>query len=240
MGNSLFKWWGKKEVRILILGLDAAGKTTSLYRMKLGEVVTTIPTIGFNVETVVYKNVNFTAWDVGGRDKIRPLYRHYFQNTNGLIYVIDSNDRERLDQAIDELLTFVKEDELRGIPIAIFANKQDLPNAMKPVEIFTRLRETKTMGDRDWAVFGVTCVNGDGLLEGMDWLANQVSKKPKSSEDSRRPEPHLYDYKEQDESNNNVTKDAESKNVSNDTVCKDVPKMSYFTSMIQAFRKVFV
>ena len=99
MGNFyssfLKKITGKKDVRILFLGLDAAGKTTTLYKLKLGEVVTTIPTIGFNVETVSYKNVNFTAWDVGGRDKIRPLYRHYFQNTDALIYVLDSNDRER-------------------------------------------------------------------------------------------------------------------------------------------------
>jgi len=68
----------KKQV-----GLDAAGKTTTLYKLKLGEVVTTIPTIGFNVETVEYKNINFTVWDVGGQDKIRPLWRHYYQNTQG-------------------------------------------------------------------------------------------------------------------------------------------------------------
>jgi small GTP-binding protein len=73
--------FGKKEMRILMVGLDAAGKTTILYKLKLGEVVTTIPTIGFNVETVEYKNISFTVWDVGGQDKIRPLWRHYYQNT---------------------------------------------------------------------------------------------------------------------------------------------------------------
>ena len=72
---------GKKDVRILMVGLDAAGKTTILYKLKLGEIVTTIPTIGFNVETVEYKNISFTVWDVGGQDKIRPLWRHYYQNT---------------------------------------------------------------------------------------------------------------------------------------------------------------
>jgi len=75
--------FGKKEMRILMVGLDAAGKTTILYKLKLGEVVTTIPTIGFNVETVEYKNISFTVWDVGGQDKIRPLWRHYYQNTQG-------------------------------------------------------------------------------------------------------------------------------------------------------------
>jgi len=77
--------FGKQEMRILMVGLDAAGKTTILYKLKLGEVVTTIPTIGFNVETVDYKNISFTVWDVGGQDKIRPLWRHYYQNTQGLV-----------------------------------------------------------------------------------------------------------------------------------------------------------
>ena len=75
---------------IFKVGLDAAGKTTILYKLKLGEVVTTIPTIGFNVETVEYKNISFTVWDVGGQDKIRPLWRHYYQNTQGIIFVVDS------------------------------------------------------------------------------------------------------------------------------------------------------
>ena len=90
---------GKKDVRILMVGLDAAGKTTILYKLKLGEIVTTIPTIGFNVETVEYKNISFTVWDVGGQDKIRPLWRHYYQNTQGLIFVVDSSDRDRVDEA---------------------------------------------------------------------------------------------------------------------------------------------
>lgn len=91
----------------LSVGLDAAGKTTILYKLKLGEIVTTIPTIGFNVETVEYKNICFTVWDVGGQDKIRPLWRHYFQNTQGLIFVVDSNDRERIVEAEKELQNMV-------------------------------------------------------------------------------------------------------------------------------------
>ena len=128
MGNvfgNLFKGlFGKKEMRILMVGLDAAGKTTILYKLKLGEIVTTIPTIGFNVETVEYKNISFTVWDVGGQDKIRPLWRHYFQNTQGLIFVVDSNDRERVGEARDELHRMLQEDELRDAVLLIFANKQ--------------------------------------------------------------------------------------------------------------------
>lgn len=74
-----------------------------LYKLKLGEVVTTIPTIGFNVESVEYKNISFTVWDVGGQDKIRPLWRHYYQNTQGIIFVVDSNDRERVGEGESSL-----------------------------------------------------------------------------------------------------------------------------------------
>ena len=92
--------------------------------------VTTIPTIGFNVETVEYKNISFTVWDVGGQDKIRPLWRHYYQNTQGLIFVVDSNDADRIDAARDEMHRMLNEDELRDAVLLVFANKQDLPNAM--------------------------------------------------------------------------------------------------------------
>merc|ERR1712115_92880 len=112
--SSVFgRLFGKKQMRILMVGLDAAGKTTILYKLKLGEIVTTIPTIGFNVETVEYKNISFSVWDVGGQDKIRPLWRHYYQNTQGLIFVVDSNDRERIQDAREELHKMLAEEELR-------------------------------------------------------------------------------------------------------------------------------
>ena len=107
ISSLLTRLFGKKQMRILMVGLDAAGKTTILYKLKLGEIVTTIPTIGFNVETVEYKNICFTVWDVGGQDKIRPLWRHYFQNTQGLIFVVDSNDRDRITEAERELQNMV-------------------------------------------------------------------------------------------------------------------------------------
>ena len=95
MGLAFSRIWermfGKQEMRILMVGLDAAGKTTILYKLKLGEVVTTIPTIGFNVETVEYKNISFTVWDVGGQDKIRPLWRHYYQVRRVLLHPSSRN-----------------------------------------------------------------------------------------------------------------------------------------------------
>ena len=131
--------FGAKERRVLMVGLDAAGKTTVLYKFKLGECVTTIPTIGFNVETLEHKNVTFTVWDIGGKDKIRPLWRHYYQNTQGLIFVVDSNDRDRVDAAHEELHKMLNEDELREAIVLVFANKQDLPNAMSAAEVTEKL-----------------------------------------------------------------------------------------------------
>merc|ERR1711957_901269 len=112
---------GKQEMRILMVGLDAAGKTTVLYKLKLGEVVATIPTIGFNVETVEHKNVICTVWDIGGQDRIRKLWRHYYQGTNAVIYVVDSNDRERMEDARDELTKMMSEDELKGAALLVLA-----------------------------------------------------------------------------------------------------------------------
>jgi len=130
-----------------MLGLDAAGKTSPhplqppplltaphayppiaiLYKLKLNQPVTTIPTVGFNVETVTYKNVKFNVWDVGGQDKIRPLWRHYFSGTQGLIFVIDSNDRDRIDEARQELHRIIQDREMKDSLLLVFANKQDLP-----------------------------------------------------------------------------------------------------------------
>ena len=143
--------FGKKDMRILMVGLDAAGKTTILYKLKLGEIVTTIPTIGFNVETVEYKNINFTVWDVGGQDKIRPLWRHYFQNTQGLIFVVDSNDRERINEANEELQKMLNEDELRDAVLLVFCNKQDLPNAMSVAEVTDKLG-LHSLRNRKWYI----------------------------------------------------------------------------------------
>ncbi|XP_053508902.1 ADP-ribosylation factor 4 [Ictalurus furcatus] len=166
----------KRPVRILMVGLDAAGKTTVLYKLKLGEVVTTIPTLGFNVETVDYKNISFTVWDVGGQDVIRRLWRHYFQNTMGLIFVVDSSDRERIQEAALELQMMLEEDALRDATVLVLANKQDLPNAMPVHEMTERLRLHALKG-RPWYVQSTCAVIGTGLYEGLDWMAAQMSKR---------------------------------------------------------------
>jgi ADP-ribosylation factor protein 1 len=168
--SGLFK---NKEARILMVGLDAAGKTTILYKLKLDENVTTIPTIGFNVETVQYKKVTFTMWDVGGQDKIRPLWRHYYANTNAVIFVVDSNDRERIGEARDELHKMLSDDQLRDCILLTFANKQDLPNAMNAAEMTDKLG-LHNLKQRNWFIQPCCATTGEGLFEGLDWLSGNL------------------------------------------------------------------
>jgi ADP-ribosylation factor protein 1 len=177
MGASISALWrrnfGKAELRMLMLGLDAAGKTTILYKLRFGEVTTSIPTIGFNVETVEYKGsslVTFTAWDAGGRSPLRPLQRHFYQNTNAVVFVVDSSDRDRLEQATEELSFLLAEDRLLDAKLLVFANKQDLPHAMTLSEITKKLR-LHSLRDRQWFIQGCCATSGEGLYEGLDWLA---------------------------------------------------------------------
>uniref|UniRef100_A0A8C6QBZ9 ADP-ribosylation factor 1 n=1 Tax=Nannospalax galili TaxID=1026970 RepID=A0A8C6QBZ9_NANGA len=174
MGNifaNLFKGlFGKKEMHILMVGLDAAGKTI-LYKLKLGEIVTTIPTIGFNVETT-----DFTVWDMGGQGKIWPLWCHYFQNTQGLIFVVDSNDKVCGNEACEELMRMLAEDDLQDAVLLVFANKQDLPNAMKVAKITDKLG-LNCLRHRNWYIQATCATSGDGLYEGLDWLSNQLQNQ---------------------------------------------------------------
>jgi ADP-ribosylation factor 1/2 len=165
------------EVRVLILGLDAAGKTTVLYQLKLGEIVTTIPTIGFNVETVTHKNIDLVLWDVGGRDKIRPLYKHYFKDTKALVFVIDSNDRERIHEAQEELFKILSEDELKESTVLILANKQDLNNALSIEELKEKLKfdEIKQIKKN---IFGTVATKNIGINDAFNWITDNLFSKP--------------------------------------------------------------
>lgn len=167
---------GKEDVRILMVGLDNAGKTTILYRLKLEEVVSTVPTLGFNVETVTYKNISFTVWDIGGQDKIRSLWKVYFQGTQGLIFVVDSADRERIEETKTELHKLLSEEELANVVLLVFANKQDMPDAMTASEIREKLGLVN-MRDRPWFVQSSCAVKGEGLYEGLDWMASQIRSR---------------------------------------------------------------
>ena len=129
----------RRDVRILLLGLDAAGKTTILYKLKMNETVNTIPTIGFNMETLQYKNVEFQCWDIGGQDKLRTLWRHYYEGSHAIIFVVDSADRERIQEAQDTLKMMLDSEELADAVLLVYANKQDLPGAMTTPEVVDKL-----------------------------------------------------------------------------------------------------
>eukprot|EP00388_Colpodella_angusta_P037919 GDKK01042897.1.p1 GENE.GDKK01042897.1~~GDKK01042897.1.p1 ORF type:complete len:154 (-),score=21.15 GDKK01042897.1:97-558(-) len=150
--------------------------------LKLGEVATTVPTIGFNVETVAYKHINFTCWDIGGPDKLRALWRHYYENVSALIFVVDSNDRDRFEDASYQLEKVTSEKLLAGAPVVVIANKQDLSNAIPIEQVAYEFR--KSLGDdRRWCVQGASAKEGIGLWEGLSWLVDVLDgKKAAASE----------------------------------------------------------
>jgi small GTP-binding protein len=168
--------FGKVDRRILMVGLDAAGKTTVLYKLKAGETLHTVPTVGFNVETVQYKRLTFTMWDIGGQDKIRPLWRHYFDGTDAIIFVVDANDRERADLASLELSKLLAAPELRDSALLVLANKQDLPNSQSAAELMEKLQLAKQRG-RDYFVQPCVATSGEGLHEGLDWVSRVLTDR---------------------------------------------------------------
>ena len=180
MGFFFSKLWNnllsKKEIRILMVGLDAAGKTTILHQLgKKGE-VKTLPTIGFNVESLDYKNLNFIVFDLGGADKMRLLFRHYYQNTKGLIFVVDSNDRDRIEDAAEELKKMLAEEELKDCCVLFMANKQDLNDALSTDEV-TKALGMESLKERTWFVQGTSGITGQGLEEGLNWMASVLLNK---------------------------------------------------------------
>jgi ADP-ribosylation factor protein 1 len=182
-------------IDIVMVGLYGAGKTTIIYKLKLGEVVTTIPTIGspsctnlkppnpretqstligFNVDSVKYKNIKFDIWDVGENDRIRPFWSHCeshnsrsrkpmiafhlnllfhadFQNTQAIIFVVDSNDRDRIPQAREELHLILDDENLRDAILLVFANKQDGSHALSTGELTDQLG-LRDLGQRGWHI----------------------------------------------------------------------------------------
>ena len=184
MGNFIAKvldaMSGTTQKKILLLGLDAAGKTTILYKLNLGDTVNTIPTIGFNVEVMRYKNIEMNCWDIGGQEKIRKLWYHYYEGADAVIFVVDSNDPDRLQDAKKELLALMDNDSLRDASLLVYANKQDLPQSMSVASIMDKLElDTKLRGRgrQQWHVQGAVGVSGEGLYEGLDWLGTSLQQK---------------------------------------------------------------
>ena len=168
---------GETPSKILMLGLDAAGKTTLLYKLRLGEVVTTIPTTGFNLETVKINDTSFNVWDIGygsHHHLPHPSWRHYYPDTDAVIFVVDSSDAERLGEAKEALDTMLSEDLLQKKPLLVFSNKVDLPMSKNTTEMTDLLCLQKYNG-REWFIQESNTISGLGIEEGFQWLAKQIT-----------------------------------------------------------------
>jgi len=170
---------GTRHYKVIFCGLDAAGKTTFVYKLKM-DPVTTIPTIGFNVETASLQNWDFTMWDVGGPDKIRPLWRHYYQDAVALIWMIDSNDRERVNESKEELFKTLFDNSFGSPYLLVYANKQDLPNAFSVAELASKMDLHSLPMEIKWNIQACCATSGDGLIEGLDWLGQCLLEHEKA------------------------------------------------------------
>ncbi|KAI7846070.1 hypothetical protein COHA_000436 [Chlorella ohadii] len=172
-----FPRWGDREYKIVMVGLDNAGKTTILYRLHLGEAVRTVPTIGSNVEQVkVSKHITFEIWDLAGQANLRPSWSNYYQATNAIIVVADSTDRARIGILKQELFKQLQHEHLSNACVLIYANKQDLNGAMTVPELSEGL-DLISLKSHNWHVQASCALTGEGLLEGLQWVAEELRRK---------------------------------------------------------------
>lgn len=174
--SSLWKLWsGDRPYKLLLVGLNNAGKTTILYTLQLNKFIATQPTIGGNAEEIQYKNLTFIAWDLGGQEQLRETWRLYYTSTDVVIFVVDSAEPSRLSTARQELHTLMAHDDLRNACILVFANKQDLPSAVPAAQLIEALGLTG-FKDRKWTVVGCSALTKQGIDEGMQWIATQLQE----------------------------------------------------------------
>ena len=165
-----------KEGRIVVLGLDNAGKTTILKAMAEEDISTIMPTQGFNVKSLTQDGFKLNVWDIGGQEAIRDYWKNYIENTDGLVYVVDSSDEIRLKECTDCLTGLLNEDDLKDVPLLVFANKQDLQFALEAEQILKSLNLME-IKDRTWNIQACSALTKEGLQEGMEWLVKTVSEK---------------------------------------------------------------
>ena len=162
----------RNNFKIIILGIQNAGKTTILYRLSIGQLVKTTPTIGSNVEEISYNNVKLQAWDLGGQESTRSIWNVYYVNTDAIIYVIDTHD-ETYDDSKTQFYKLLSNETLKNAVILIYANKQDLPGAKNVAEII-QIYELDTIKDHIWHIQPCSAQTGEGLITGMKWLSDQL------------------------------------------------------------------
>ncbi|KAJ6222492.1 hypothetical protein RDWZM_001037 [Blomia tropicalis] len=171
-----FKSTPNRELRILLLGLDNAGKTTILKKLASEDITHITPTQGFNIKSVQSPGFKLNVWDIGGQRKIRPYWRNYFEDTDVLIYVIDSADKKRFEETSVELNELLSEEKLATVPLLIYANKQDLINAVTAGELAESLHLV-TIRDRAWQIQACSATSGEGLKDGIDWICKNIGLK---------------------------------------------------------------
>lgn len=176
---------GSSTVQLTMIGLDQSGKTTLLYRLKYDQYSNTTPTIGFNCEKVkcdsgAAKGTTFTIWDVGGADKTRPLWRAYIRSSEGVIFVVDSVDHERIEEAKLELLKLIRCSDNPGLPILVVANKQDMPGSVEPAALAKMLGLNELPPSQLWSVLGACAITGEGLSDAIEAMYELVLKRRKS------------------------------------------------------------
>mmetsp|Transcript_24074 Transcript_24074/g.42506 ORF Transcript_24074/g.42506 Transcript_24074/m.42506 type:complete len:188 (+) Transcript_24074:50-613(+) len=166
------------EARVLVLGLDNAGKTTILKKMSSEDIDNIMPTQGFNIKSIQTDGFKLNVWDIGGQKTIRPYWRNYYDHTDALIYVVDSADTSRVDECTEELASLLKEPKLQGVPLLVFANKQDLLNAMTAAEVTESLQLND---ERAFQIQACSAKTGEGLPDGLEWLVEQMNDKEEGS-----------------------------------------------------------
>ena len=194
----------RNKFKIILLGIQNAGKTTILYRLSIGQLVKTTPTIGSNVEEISYNNVKLQAWDLGGQESSRSMWEVYYVNTDAIIYVIDTHD-ETFDDSKEQFYKLLKNDTLKNAIILIYANKQDLPVA-KSIEEIMQIYGFDNIKDHIWHIQPCSAMTGEGLITGMKWLSDQLVFKS----DNNFPINPYVDYSENNKETINKEENKES------------------------------
>ena len=170
----------RNNFKIIILGMQNAGKTTILYRLSLGQLVKTTPTIGSNVEELTYNNVKFQAWDLGGQESNRSLWDVYYMSTDAIVYVIDSQDDEYFEESKAQFHKLLVHPILKNATILIFANKQDLPGAKSINQLIQDYGFDK-IKNHIWHIQSCSALKGEGLVTGIKWLSEQLVFRGKNN-----------------------------------------------------------
>ncbi|KAM8888116.1 ADP-ribosylation factor-like protein 4D [Synchiropus splendidus] len=179
-----------QTLHVVVVGLDSAGKTSLLYRLKLKDFVETIPTKGFNMEKVKLavggsRVINFQVWDVGGQEKLRPLWKSYTRRTDGIVFVVDSTEVERMEEAKVELHKITRTSENQGVPVLILANKQDLDSALALSEVEKLLSVHELSMYTLYHVQSCSAVDGQGVQQGLERLYDMIQKRKKMQKHNR-------------------------------------------------------